>query len=201
VNLATTEDTVSYIVGHNMGTQFKEQKAPVRPQALASGVDDAIRGAPSKFNPEQTQAIMMAFQQKMMAEAKKTADSVGAQNEKFLADNSTKEGVKTTASGLQYKPIREGKGARPKATSQVTVHYKGSLVNGTPFDSSYGGAPIQFRLNEVITGWGEGLQLMTPGSKYQFWIPGKLAYGDQGRPPVIGPNETLVFDIELVSFR
>jgi FKBP-type peptidyl-prolyl cis-trans isomerase len=143
--------------------------------------------------------IVTAFQ-------KKQTDSMVALNSKegenFLAANAKKEGVKTTASGLQYKPLREGKGGvHPKPTSTVTVHYKGTLLNGTPFDSSYGGQPVSFPLDRVIKGWGEGVQLMTAGSKYAFWIPASLAYGENGSPPAIGPNQTLAFEIELISFK
>ena len=192
--IVSAEDSISYIIGFQLGNQFKAQKAPVRIPALVTGVDEALKGADSKFTPDQSRAIIMAYQQKQM-------DSISGVANKFLTDNATKEGVKSTPSGLQYKVIREGRGAKPKATSRVTVHYKGMLVNGTPFDSSYGGSPPTMGLNEVIPGWTEGVQLMTPGSKYQFWVPGQLAYGPEGRPPVIGPNETLIFEIELVAVK
>ena len=136
----------------------------------------------------------MAFQQKRL-------DSASSEGDKFLAENAKKEGVNTTPSGLQWKALREGKGGHPKATSTVTVHYKGTLPDGTPFDSSYGGDPVIFPLNRVIAGWTEGVQLMTPGSKSQFWLPSGLGYGEQGSPPAIGPNQPLVFEIELISFK
>ena len=192
--LASAEDTVSYIIGFNIGGTLKQQGAPARPQPFAQGVQDAMNKKPGRFTPEQSRTIIMAFQQKRL-------DSASGEGDKFLADNAKKEGVKTTASGLQYKPIREGKGPHPKATSTVTVHYKGTLPNGTAFDSSYGGQPVSFPLNRVIPGWTEGVQLMSPGAKYQFWIPSKLAYGEQGSPPAIGPNQPLVFEIELISFK
>ncbi len=119
----------------------------------------------------------------------------------YLAENAKKEGVKTTASGLQYKVLKEGDGASPKATDKVTVHYRGTLLNGTEFDSSYKrGEPATFPLNRVIPGWTEGVQLMKIGSKYQFVIPSKLAYGESGGGP-IGPNETLIFEVELLKIN
>jgi FKBP-type peptidyl-prolyl cis-trans isomerase len=201
-NLVTAEDTVSYIVGYQIGGQvsntLKQQGAPTKPEPLAAGVRDALTGGKARFTPDQMRTIVTAFQ-------KKQSDSMVAINSKesgtFLAENGKKDGVKTTASGLQYKAVREGKGNHPKANSTVTVHYKGTLLNGTPFDSSYGGAPATFPLDRVIKGWGEGVQLMTPGSKYQFWIPAGLAYGENGSPPAIGPNQTLAFEIELISFK
>jgi FKBP-type peptidyl-prolyl cis-trans isomerase len=202
-NLASPEDTVSYIVGFQIGGQvsntLKAQGAPTRPEPFSAGVRDALSGGKPRFTPDQMRTIVTAFQ-------KKQSDSMTAINSKesdnFLAENAKKEGVKTTPSGLQYKPLREGKGGgHPKANSTVTVHYKGMLLNGTPFDSSYGGAPVSFPLDRVIKGWGEGVQLMTPGSKYQFWIPAALAYGENGSPPAIGPNQTLAFEIELISFK
>ena len=128
------------------------------------------------------------------------SDIALAKGEKFLQDNATKEGVVTTASGLQYKVITEGTGRSPKATDTVLVHYAGTLINGTEFDSSYKRKePIEFPLNRVIPGWTEGVQLMKEGSKFQFFIPPNLAYGAGGAPPDILPNETLIFEVELLK--
>jgi FKBP-type peptidyl-prolyl cis-trans isomerase FkpA len=193
-SLASAEDSVSYVIGYQIGSTLKQQGAPAKPGPFSAGMQDAMNKRPGKFTQEQMRSTVMAFQQKRL-------DSATGEGEKFLADNAKKEGVKTTASGLQYKPIREGKGTHPKPTNTVTVHYKGTLPNGTAFDSSYGGQPVSFPLNRVIAGWTEGVQLMTPGSKYQFWIPSKLGYGEQGSPPAIGPNQPLVFEIELISFK
>jgi FKBP-type peptidyl-prolyl cis-trans isomerase FkpA len=157
-----------------------------------------MSGGTPKFTPEQMREIVTAYQQKLR-DSSVSANS--AESDKFLADNAKKEGVKTSPTGLQWKVLREGKGAHPKATDTVTVHYKGTLLNGTAFDSSYGGAPVSFPLNRVISGWTEGVQLMSPGAKYQFWLPSKLAYGENGSPPAIGPNQTLVFEVELVSIK
>ena len=152
---------------------------------------------------EQAQQIMQAFGQKMQAkqivkmqqEAKTNQDK----GDKFLAENGKKTGVVTTASGLQYQVLTQGTGAKPAASSGVKVHYKGTLIDGTEFDSSYKrGEPATLPLSGVIPGWSEGLQLMSVGSKYKFWIPAKLAYGEQA-PPMIGPNQMLIFEVELID--
>ena len=130
------------------------------------------------------------------------ADTALERGEKFLKENSTKEGVKTTASGLQYLVLTEGQGKSPKATDTVLVHYRGTLINGTEFDSSYKrNEPIEFPLNRVIRGWTEGVQLMKEGSKFRFFIPSNLAYGARGAGADIGPNETLIFEVELLKVR
>ena len=134
-----------------------------------------------------------------MANAK-SAEENKAEGEAFLAENGKKEGVITTASGLQYKILKEGNGASPKATSSVTVHYKGTTIDGNEFDSSYKrGTPATFPLNRVIAGWTEGLQLMKEGASYEFYIPSDLAYGSRGAGRDIGPNSTLIFDVELIK--
>jgi FKBP-type peptidyl-prolyl cis-trans isomerase len=131
------------------------------------------------------------------------ADDGSAKGEAFLKENATKDGVKTTPSGLQYKMLKEGTGKSPKATDTVVVHYRGTLINGTEFDSSYKrGMPAEFPLNQVIPGWTEGLQLLKEGGKATLYIPGKLAYGPRGMPPAgIGPNETLIFEVELLKVQ
>ena len=130
------------------------------------------------------------------------ADSAQERGQKFMKENAKKAGVKTTASGLQYEVLKEGKGKSPKATDTVLVHYRGTLINGTEFDSSYKrNEPIEFPLNQVIKGWTEGVQLMKEGAKYRFVIPSELAYGAQGAPPDIAPNETLIFEVELLKVK
>ena len=149
---------------------------------------------------------MLAFQEDMAKKQAEAAGSAGAENaeqgQKFLAANSSKEGVVTTESGLQYKVLSEGSGPKPSASSTVTTHYEGTLIDGTVFDSSYKrGEPISFPVSGVIRGWQEALQLMTQGSKWELYIPGDLAYGAAGSPPVIGPNAVLVFTIELIEVK
>jgi FKBP-type peptidyl-prolyl cis-trans isomerase len=193
--LATSADSVSYIAGYQIGGSLKAQRVPLQEGAFLRGVRDGTSGAEAALTEEQMRSAVTSYQQQMMTAA-------AAEGEKFLTENAGKEGVTTTASGLQWKVLQSGRGgAKPKATSEATVHYRGSLPDGTPFDSSYGGDPATFRLNEVIPGWTEAVQLMSPGDKYQVWIPSALAYGEQGRPPVIGPNQPLVFEIELISFK
>ena len=193
-NLATSADSVSYVVGFQIGGNMKAQGVPANEGPFMRGLRDAMAGTDPVMTQDQMRLAVMNYQQGQVAAAT-------AEQAKFFAENGTKEGVNTTASGLQWKVITEGKGPKPKATSEATVHYKGTLTNGTPFDSSYGRDPVSFKLNEVIPGWGEAVQLMSAGAKYQVWIPSALAYGEQGRPPVIGPNAPLMFEIELISFR
>jgi FKBP-type peptidyl-prolyl cis-trans isomerase FklB len=152
------------------------------------------------------QQVMQDFQKKMMAKQMAAREEgLGknkAEGEKFLADNKKKEGIKTTASGLQYKVITAGTGKTPKATDTVKTHYRGTLINGTEFDSSYKrGEPAEFPVNGVIKGWTEALQLMKEGAKWQLFIPSELAYGERGAGRDIGPNSTLIFDIELISVK
>lgn len=204
--LASGDDSVSYILGYKMGENLKKQSVPVKPELIARGLSAGMAGTPSLMPDSVMQSVMMGFQVRMMGIQHQKDSASGVENrqagEKFLAENKTKDGVKTTPSGLQYKVLKEGTGPRPKATSQVTVQYKGSLLDGKVFDSSYErGQPATFTLNQVIPGWTEGVQLMNVGSKYEFWIPGNLAYGPQGQPPTIPPNSTLVFEVELLNFK
>lgn len=156
-------------------------------------LDDAAR-------EEVKNTVAKKMQERQMQERLAQAEQGKTEGEKFLAENAKKEGVKATASGLQYKVLTEGKGTKPTAADRVTVHYKGTLINGEEFDSSYSrGQPVTFPLGNVIPGWTEGVQLMTPGSKYQFFIPSALAYGERGAGVKIGPNQTLIFEVELIS--
>ena len=204
--LATADDSVSYILGFKMGENLKQQSLPVKPELIFRGLKEGMGGGKSPMSDSVMQACMQAFQVRMMG-IQHQKDSVAAienrsSGSQFLADNKGKDGVKSTPSGLQYKVLKEGTGPKPKATSQVTVHYKGTLLDGKQFDSSYDrGEPATFALNQVIPGWTEGVQLMNAGSKFQFWIPSDLAYGPQGSPPTIPPNSTLVFEVELLSFK
>ncbi|MCU0331298.1 MAG: FKBP-type peptidyl-prolyl cis-trans isomerase [Candidatus Kapabacteria bacterium] len=203
VKPTTKKDTASYALGVNVGTSLREQKIPITTEMLLAGLRDAMENK-ALLTDEQVKAALMALQQEMVAaadaEKAKSATSNKEAGEKFLAENKKKPGVITTASGLQYKVITQGKGAKPAATSTVKVHYKGTLIDGKVFDSSYDrGEPIEFPLNGVIAGWTEGVQLMSVGSKFEFYIPGNLAYGERGAGQDIGPNSTLIFVVELLD--
>jgi FKBP-type peptidyl-prolyl cis-trans isomerase FkpA len=201
--LATEKDKVSYMVGMDMASGLQPIKDEIDLNIVMQALRETLAGGKTLMTQEEQQAIRQSFIQKMQGKQEEQRKSVAEKNqadgEKFLAGNKTKAGVKTTASGLQYQVITEGKGAKPAATDTVKVHYVGTLLNGSKFDSSVDrGEPAQFPLNGVIAGWTEGLQLMPVGSKYKFWIPGSLAYGDRGRPG-IEPNALLTFEVELLE--
>ncbi len=205
--LSTQEDSVSYILGYKMGENLKAQSVPVNPAIIFQGMQQGFAGTKATMEDSTMQSVMMAFQVRMMGIQRQKDSSSALDNtragEEFLASNKSKTGVKTTPSGIQYRVITEGTGPRPKGpTSTVTVNYAGHLLDGTEFDASAKhGGPATFKLNEVIPGWTEAVQLMNTGSKYEFWIPGSLAYGQQGSPPRIGPNATLHFEIELLEAK
>jgi FKBP-type peptidyl-prolyl cis-trans isomerase len=204
--LSSQEDSASYVLGYKMGDNLRQQSVPMKPELIFRGLRAGMSGGVAVIPDSVMQSVMMNFQVKMAGVQRQKDSLAQIENRKagdgFLADNKRKDGVIATRSGLQYKVLTEGTGPRPKATSQVTVHYKGTLLDGKQFDSSYDrGQPATFALNQVIPGWTEGVQLMNVGSKYQFWIPGDLAYGPQGSPPTIPPNATLVFEVELISFK
>ncbi len=212
-------DKVSYFIGTDLASTFKRLGFELKPELLVEGVKDTLAGKKDgKYTQEELQAAMETVQQAMMAKqreemmkmqeeaAKAEAELAksGPKNkeagEKFLAENKKKDGVKTTDSGLQYEILKKVDGPKPKATDVVTVHYHGTLIDGSVFDSSVDrGEPIQLPLNRVIPGWTEGVQLMSVGSKFRFFIPSNLAYGDQTQPPKIGPNSTLIFEVELIG--
>ena len=206
MTLKDDKDKVSYSIGLNIGKSMKQEGLDINPDALAAAMKDVFAGKAPQLTDEQVQQVMQAFQQKMMAQ-KMAAREAGltknkAEGEKFLAENKKKDGVKTTASGLQYKVIKDGTGKTPKATDTVKTHYRGTLIDGKEFDSSYKrGEPAEFPVNGVIKGWTEALQLMKEGAKWQLFIPGDLAYGERGAGADIGPNATLIFDIELLSVK
>lgn len=194
---------VSYSIGVDIGNNFKRQEIDIDPKTLAAGIADALAGKLVLTEAEMRET-MTAFQKEMtakMQERQKTAgDKNSKEGEAFLTANAKKEGVKVLPSGLQYKVIKSGSGKSPKATDTVKTHYHGTLIDGTVFDSSVQrGEPISFPVNGVIAGWTEALQLMKEGDKWQLFIPGKLAYGERGAGGKIGPNATLVFDVELIS--
>ena len=201
--LPTEKEQVSYTIGMAMGKQLTEIKDEVNLDTVVKAMRSQMAGEKVLLNDEQAQEIMEKFGQKMQAKqiAKMMAEAKANQEkgDKFLAENTKKPGVTTTASGLQYKVLTAGTGAKPGATDGVKVHYKGTLLDGKTFDSSYDrGEPATMPLQGVIPGWQEGLQLMPVGAKYTFWIPAKLAYGEQA-PPMIGPNQVLVFEVELLE--
>jgi FKBP-type peptidyl-prolyl cis-trans isomerase FklB len=202
--LKDQKDKVSYSIGLDIGTTLKRQLIDVNAELLSKGIQDGLSGNKALLTDEQVKETMAAFQKDMMAKqaaAKKAAGEKNAtEGKKFLADNKSKEGVKTTASGMQFKVLKEGTGPVPKATDTVKVNYRGTTIDGTEFDSSYKrGQPASFPVNRVIKGWTEGLQLMKVGSKYQLVIPADLAYGERGAGSDIGPNATLLFDVELLE--
>ena len=198
-------EQVGYSLGYLMGSNNKNDIPDLNIEAFEKGIRDGYSGDEKKraLTQEQMEKVLMEYQKKREAEITKEVEAKAKANkeagEKFLAENEKKEGVQKTASGLQYKVITEGTGAKPKATDTVTVHYEGKLIDGKVFDSSYErGEPVSFRLNEGIKGWTEGGQLMNTGSKYELYIPSDLAYGETGNPN-IEPNSVLIFTVELLD--
>lgn len=199
VDITSDKAKVSYTIGQQLGQQLKKSGLDIDADVLAASVSDVLNGKESRLKPEDMQAAMMKAQQAQVEKAAEAGKANREKGEKFLADNKAKAGIKTTASGLQYEVLTEGKGASPKATSVVKVHYTGTLTDGTKFDSSLDrGQPTEFPLNQVIKGWTEGIQLMKVGGKSKFYIPSDLAYG-QNSPPSIPPNSVLVFEVELLD--
>jgi FKBP-type peptidyl-prolyl cis-trans isomerase FklB len=204
--LKDQKDKASYSIGHDIGSTFKKQNVELNLDAMVAGMKDALAGKEPVLSKEERDKTLEAFQKEMMekqaALSKVAADKNLADGEKFLAENKKKEGVKTTASGLQYKVLKEGTGPSPKETDTVVTNYKGTLLDGTEFDSSYKrNEPATFPVNRVIKGWTEALQLMKVGSKYQLFIPSSLAYAERGAGREIGPNSTLIFEVELLSIK
>lgn len=200
-------DQLSYALGLGIGHQLLQMNAEgLNIDDFAQAIKDVMTGGELKMKEAEAQQMVQQFfaeqealQQAANAEKGKAAKAKG---EQFLAENAKKEGVKTTASGLQYQVLRDGNGKQPKATDQVKCHYEGTLIDGTKFDSSYDrGQTATFPLNQVIAGWTEGLQLMHEGAKYRFFIPYQLAYGERGAGASIPPYAALIFDVELVAVK
>ncbi len=197
----TKEQKISYALGANIGTNMKQDIQHLDYDSFLKGVKDAYAGT-NQFTDQQMQEIFAQLQEDIQAQKKSGVAAEIEKGAKFLEENKKNPEVKETASGLQYMVLQEGKGEHPTATSKVTVHYTGKLLDGTVFDSSVErGEPITFGLNQVIRGWTEGLQLMTPGSKYRLFIPYNLAYGENGAGGMIPGGATLIFDVELISFE
>ncbi|NBO38217.1 FKBP-type peptidyl-prolyl cis-trans isomerase [bacterium] len=195
---------VSYIIGLDIGRNLANQGIEIEAQALAAGVSDALSDADAKLTDSEIQTIMSAFQAEMEAKQAKfqaaESDKNTAEGKAFLEVNRMKEGVVVLPSGLQYREVKAGSGKSPKASDRVTTHYKGTLLDGSTFDSSYDrGEPATFPVNGVIAGWTEALQLMKEGAVWELFIPANLAYGARGAGGKIGPNATLVFTVELIS--
>ncbi|MFT6067537.1 MAG: FKBP-type peptidyl-prolyl cis-trans isomerase FklB [Methylophilaceae bacterium] len=202
--LETLNQRLSYIVGENMATQLKNDGLDLDTVALVLAVNDVMAGNASRLTEElkksTVEEIQKLTQEQQSAEQAGKATKNQEEGVAYLAENSQKEGVKTTDSGLQYKSLVSGDGETPKASNSVTVHYKGTLTDGTVFDSSYErGEPATFPVGGVISGWTEVLQLMNVGDKFEVTIPSDLAYGPAGSGPVIGPDAVLVFEVELLA--
>lgn len=216
-SMNTQMDSISYVLGQNMYQNFQENDIDVNGKLIAKGLLDAYNGNDSFFTQEQSQSLMTQFQQQMMEKQRQRQQQQSGEggqkqqqkaeenlkkSRRFLEENKAKSGVKTTESGLQYKVLEEGSGASPSLSDTVVVHYKGTLIDGTEFDNSRKrGQPAEFQLSGVIKGWQEGLQLMKEGAKYKLFIPPELGYGQRGAGQNIGPNEALIFDVELIEVK
>ena len=204
--LTTQKDKFSYALGMNLGTSLRKQSVPVDPNILARGLKDSLAGGKTALTEDQAQATLMEVQTEMRKKQQEQMRVAGEASKKegaaFLAANKSKDGVITLPSGLQYKILTQGTGPKPTASESVVCNYRGTLINGTEFDSSYKrGEPATFPVSGVIKGWTEALQLMPVGSKWQLFVPSDLAYGERSPSPEIGPDSTLIFEVELLSIQ
>jgi FKBP-type peptidyl-prolyl cis-trans isomerase FklB len=204
LTLKTQKDKVSYAIGINIGKSMKKDSVDVDATILLRGLKDGLAGSTPLLTDKEAQEAIVSLQADMRKKAELARSEAGNKNKAdgtaFLAANKSKPGVQSTADGLQYKVIKEGTGPKPTSADTVTVQYKGALIDGKEFDSSYKrGQPATFPVGQIIKGWTEALQLMPVGSKWELYIPPDLAYGDRGAGPDIGPNATLVFEVELIS--
>lgn len=204
IELVDSKDKASYAIGLSMAGDFKRQPLDLNPTALVAGLQDGLAGEKPLLTDKEREEVLLSWQQqqkeKALARMKGEAEKNQQEGEKFLAENKTKAGVKALPSGVQYKVLKEGTGAAPKPTDTVKTHYRGTLIDGTEFDSTQGEQePASFVVKEVIPGWTEVLPLMKVGSKWQVVVPASLAYGERGAGGRIGPNATLIFEIELVG--
>jgi FKBP-type peptidyl-prolyl cis-trans isomerase FklB len=206
LTLKTPKDKLSYSVGMNIGKSFKRDNVDVDPAILLRAIKDVLGGGKLLMTDQEAQSTLTALQadlrKKQEQEAQQLAETNKKEGDAFLAANKTKDGVVALPSGLQYKILQEGTGPKPTAADTVTVNYRGTLLDGTEFDSSYKhGQPASFPVGQIIKGWTEALLLMPVGSKWQLFIPPDLAYGSRQPGPTIGPNSTLVFEVELLSIQ
>ncbi len=206
ISLKTKKDKVSYALGMSIGLNVHRQAVDIDPNLVARGLKDALSGSKMLLTEDEARAAITEQQAEIRKHQQEKMEAAGEQNRKegvaFLAANKTKEGVVTLPSGLQYKVLKEGTGPKPASTDTVVCNYRGTLINGTEFDSSYKrGEPTTFPVSGVIKGWTEALQLMPVGSKWQLFIPADMAYAERGAGNDIGPNATLVFEVELVSIK
>jgi FKBP-type peptidyl-prolyl cis-trans isomerase FklB len=204
VPLKTQKEKASYAIGQNIGKGLQKDGVDVDAASMARGIRDALAGSKSLLTPEEAQAALTALATEVRAKQQIKMEQLSAANKKegdaFLAANKAKDGVVALPSGLQYKILTPGAGPKPTAADKVECNYRGTLIQGTEFDSSYKhGKPVTFQVGEVIKGWSEALQLMPVGSKWQLFVPPDLAYGDHGAGQEIGPNSTLIFEVELLS--
>jgi FKBP-type peptidyl-prolyl cis-trans isomerase FklB len=204
--LKTQKQKVSYALGMNMGSSLKLNAIEVDDEILMKGIKDILANRKTLLTEQEAKDTIMALQKELQAKQQEQAKHAGEKNKKegaaFLAANKDKTGVVTLPTGLQYKVLSEGKGKSPNAADTVTVQYRGTLIDGTEFDSSYKrGQPATFPVGGVIKGWTEALQLMKEGSKWQLFIPSNLAYGENGAGGTIGPNAALIFEVELLSIK
>lgn len=206
VDDVTYKQQISYMLGQNVGRDLRQNEIDCDVESFVAGVTDALRGGPSKWSDAELKACRARFeqemQQKMMGRMQAAAGKNQQEAAAFLAKNAQVQGVQTTPSGLQFKVLKQGNGASPAPTDKVRCHYRGTLLNGTEFDSSYDGDPAEFAVNEVIPGWTEALQKMKVGDKWQLFVPADLAYGATPPPGApIGPNSLLVFEVELLGIN
>jgi FKBP-type peptidyl-prolyl cis-trans isomerase FklB len=206
LTLKTDKDKASYAIGMNIGKSLHRDSVDVDPNIIARGLKDSLAGGKTLLTDDEARAAMQALQTEIRKQQQAKIEAAGEANKKegaeFLASNKTQEGVVTLPDGLQYKILKEGTGPKPVPTDSVVCNYRGTLLDKTEFDSSYKrGQPATFKVGQVIKGWNEALQLMPVGSKWQLFIPSDLAYGPRGAGGVIGPNATLVFEVELLSIQ
>lgn len=203
VTLETNDQKASYGIGLGMGRQLEPAGSRVDLAAVRAGLEDAMAGNEQRVSDDDLLPVMQAFNEAVQADRQAAAEEEGRENTEagaaYLSENGAREGVTTTASGLQYEVLREGDGSMPAATDQVTINYRGTLIDGTEFDSSYDGTPLTLGADRFIPGFSEGLQQMSVGGQYRLVIPGNIGYGPAGSPPNIGPNAILIFEVELLE--